>query len=160
MYSSYISENIAAIYYFIIPGQTLWKLWKLMGSFGEKIIQDDNGKIITKINIYNIAIKDISIFKGKPVIFKEDILGKRILKMDLFLFWEWLIVFLSPPSTPLLLCSSHLTFHGGGWCDSSCSAKPLLAAIPIRNIDFFLSTTVSQSISDLERIPYFLYHRG
>lgn len=62
------------------------------------------------------------------------------------------MVFLSPSPVPLLLSSRHLTFQGRGWCYNSCSAKPLLTAIPIRNIDFFFSTPLSQSTSDLERI--------
>lgn len=52
-----------------------------------KVAQTLTGKTVTKINFASISIKDTLIFKGRgKVIFKEDILGKRILKMDLFLF--------------------------------------------------------------------------
>jgi len=66
------------------------------------VTQSFTGKAITKINA--VVIKDISIFKGKKVILREDILREKIIKMDLFLFWGGVVVSLSSPffSVPVI----------------------------------------------------------
>lgn len=149
MYSSYISVNVIALYSFQPKHyENCENLWVHLEKRLFKVAQIFTGKTITKINIDNTVIKNISIFKGEKVIFKEDILNERILKMDLFLFFgsEWVMVFLSPSPIPLLLSSRCLTFHWGGWCDSSCSARPLLTAMPIKIlISFFLLVRVKTS---------------